>query len=206
MQVSISRKKSCDKRKTFFLIIAHFQSLHWGRELTDRALGQESANLFVSVDLVFSALDRLKEAELLSKGEDVELLCRSLAKEGVIYYVSGKVANDTNASFFYILHWAEDPEADHPCQGLLLRGAGPLQDAAGEHQPALERLVRGSSRSQPVFLSVAANLFLSIGRYKELALLVQEIRDREVKDEEGKWETKRRKHLDELKEELKEIR
>ena len=37
---------------------------------------------------MFSALDRLKEAELLSKGEDVELLCRSLAKEGVIYYVS----------------------------------------------------------------------------------------------------------------------
>ncbi len=47
---------------------------------------------------------------------------------------------------------------------------------------------------------------MSIGRYKELALLVQEIRDREVAEEEGKWETKRRKHLDELKEELKEIR
>ncbi len=78
----------------------NFQSLHWGRELTDRALGQESADLFVSVDLVFSALDRLKEAELLSKGEDVELLCRSLAQEGVIYYVSGKVANDASASFF----------------------------------------------------------------------------------------------------------
>ncbi len=47
---------------------------------------------------------------------------------------------------------------------------------------------------------------MSIGRYKELAQLVQEIRDREVEEEEGKWETKRKKHLDELKEELKEIR
>ena len=38
------------------------------------------------MDLVWSAMDKFKEAEILAKGENIEIVCQALVKIGIIYF------------------------------------------------------------------------------------------------------------------------
>jgi hypothetical protein len=58
------------------------QAMHVGEDMVKHAVEDEES---VNYDLVWDALDKFKEAELLSKGEDVELLCMALFHQGRVY-------------------------------------------------------------------------------------------------------------------------
>lgn len=40
----------------------------------------------VQIELVWEAIDKFKEAEILAKGEDVEVVCMALVEIGCVYY------------------------------------------------------------------------------------------------------------------------
>ena len=67
---------------TFLALGEALQSLHVGDGMLERALKEDE---FINVDLVWGAYDKYKEAEILSKGEDVEILCMSLFNRAKIY-------------------------------------------------------------------------------------------------------------------------
>jgi hypothetical protein len=58
------------------------QAMHVGEDMVKLAVQDEE---LVNYDLVWDALDKFKEAELLSKGEDVELLCMALFYQGRVF-------------------------------------------------------------------------------------------------------------------------
>ena len=67
---------------TYLSLAESLQALHVGEAALTAMLNDEE-NL--KMDVVFFALDKFKEAEVLSKGEDVELLCMALTKTGMVY-------------------------------------------------------------------------------------------------------------------------
>ena len=67
---------------TFVALGEALQAMHVGDSMLERALKEDE---FVNLDLVWGAYDKYKEAEILSKGEDVEILCMSLFSRAKIY-------------------------------------------------------------------------------------------------------------------------
>ena len=72
-----------NKEWTTFLALGEaLQAMHVGNDMLDRALKDDE---FINMDLVWDAYDKYKEAEILSKGEDVEILCMSLFYRAKIF-------------------------------------------------------------------------------------------------------------------------
>ena len=67
---------------TFLALGEGLQALYVGDGMLERALNEEE---HINIDLVWDAYDKYKEAELLSRGEDVEILCMSLFNRAKIF-------------------------------------------------------------------------------------------------------------------------
>ena len=67
---------------TFLALGEGLQALHMGDGMLERALGEDEC---INLDLAWDAYDKYKEAELLSKDKDVEILCMSLFNRARIY-------------------------------------------------------------------------------------------------------------------------
>ena len=147
-----------DKEWTTFMALGEgLQALHVGDCMLDRAVKEEES---LNLDLVWDAYDKYKEAELLSKGEDVEILCLSLFHRAKIY--------------------ADVFKDKYQCKELLKEATGLAQT-----------LIPGPYHNRPW--------------YVELTEMTQKIRDEEIRAEESKWENERKKHLEKVQEDVKEI-